>query len=410
MNEMKNKISKIIPINPIVPIVTIVTVATLFLTGCYREPPVHLYDWENPGIELPWVDVKLDLYWGSSDWRSEWYYGKCGQEGGWDAEDKRIFGELEYVEPSNFFVYRYFTDNVPYGKRTILRDAYISGRTFRAKYDWGFWDILAWNDVKTIDGVQSLVFSESQSLDDDIVSSTNQTMHSSRYHAPRYQNSFYEPEQLFSACERGIEIDQNLKDFVYIPEEQIWLRKLDMMLEPLTYIYLPQIILHHNINPVNNERRIKPDSESETQTYDANISGMARSTNLNTGVSGTDAIAVSYKMRFKKDMDMRGETVDIVGGRLMTFGICGQNGNRVSRAEESIDKERHFIDINMQFYNGMDSTFVFDVTDQVRKRYRGGVITIELDMDTVPVPRRPGGSGFDAVVKEFDEETHVIEL
>ena len=58
----------------------------------------------------------------------------------------------------------------------------------------------------------------------------------------------------------------------------------------------------------------------------------------------------------------------------------------------------------MQFNNGKDSTFVFDVTDQVRKLFRGGVITIDLDMDTVPVPSRPGGSGFDAVVKDFEEK------
>ena len=61
------------------------------------------------------------------------------------------------------------------------------------------------------------------------------------------------------------------------------------------------------------------------------------------------------------------------------------------------------MDCTMQFYNGMDSTFVFDVTDQVRKLYKGGVITVELDMDTVPTPLRPGGSGFDAVVKEMED-------
>ena len=57
----------------------------------------------------------------------------------------------------------------------------------------------------------------------------------------------------------------------------------------------------------------------------------------------------------------------------------------------------------MQFNNGMDSTFVFDVTDQVRKLYKGGVITVELDMDTVPIPQRSGGSGFNAVVKDTED-------
>jgi hypothetical protein len=65
----------------------------------------------------------------------------------------------------------------------------------------------------------------------------------------------------------------------------------------------------------------------------------------------------------------------------------------------------------MQFNNGMDSTFVFDVTKQVKERYKGGVITVELDMDTVPIPQRSGGSGFKAVVKDFEDGgTHEFEM
>ena len=106
----------------------------------------------------------------------------------------------------------------------------------------------------------------------------------------------------------------------------------------------------------------------------------------------------------KNDKDFKaGEKVDIAGGRIMTFGICGLNANRVSHVDDKLDSERHYLDLNMTFNNGMDSTFVFDVTDQVRKRYKGGVITIELDVDTVPIPRRKGGSGFNAVVKDYED-------
>lgn len=68
------------------------------------------------------------------------------------------------------------------------------------------------------------------------------------------------------------------------------------------------------------------------------------------------------------------------------------------------------MDVNFHFSNGNDSTLVFDVTDQVRKRYKGGVITIDLDVDTVRIPSRTGGSGFDAIVDEFEEELHEIEV
>ncbi len=373
-------------------IMMLLLLALLALSSCYREPPLHLYDIDNPALALPIVELSLDTYWNydgnlgiNYDWRAEWYYG-------WDDEDRRIFGELEYEEPTKFFLRRYYTGNEKEGTRIERRNAYISGRTFRASYDWGFWDILAWNDVKTIDGVQSLNFDEKSSYDEDILAYTNTTMYSSRYYAPRYQNSFYEPEQLFSACEKGVEINKNLDGFEYDEENDIWIRKLNMYLEPLTYIYLPQIILHNNRGRINGVQGI------------ANLSGMARFTSLNSGIAGTDAIAVNFNVRLKNDKDFKaGEKVDIAGGRIMTFGICGLNANRVSHVDNKLDSERHYLDLNMTFNNGMDSTFVFDVTDQVRKRYKGGVITIELDMDTVPIPRRKGGSGFNAVVKDYED-------
>ncbi len=380
-------------------IMMLLLLALLALSSCYREPPLHLYDIDSPAVALPIVELSLDTYWDydgnlgiNYDWRAEWYYG-------WDDEDRSIFGELEYEEPTKFFLRRYYTGEVKEGTRIDKKNAYVSGRTFRAPYDWGFWDILAWNDVKTIDGVQSLQIDEKSSYDEDIIASTGTTMYSSRYHAPRYQNSFYEPEQLFSACEKGVEINKNLDGFEFDEDNNIWIRKLNMYLEPLTYIYLPQIILH------NNNGRI------DQVTSNGNISGMARFADINTGFAGEDAIAVNFKMRLKTNKDFKaGEKVDIVGGRLMTFGICGQNANRITRADEENDTEHHYIDVQLQFNNGMDSIFVFDVTDQVRKRYKGGVITVELDMDTVPTPKRSGGSGFNAIVKGFEEELHEIEI
>jgi hypothetical protein len=107
---------------------------------------------------------------------------------------------------------------------------------------------------------------------------------------------------------------------------------------------------------------------------------------------------------------MNGEKVDIAGGRLLNFGLCGHACGRLHSKQEVHDTEKHYMDVKLLFNNGIDSTFVFDVTQQVRDRYKGGVLTVELDMDTISVPSRSGGSGFDAVVKEFEEETHEIEM
>lgn len=362
----------------------------LVFVGCKREPVLHLYDAADVDFNLPVVDLSLEVYWDYEmsydvhyDWQAEWYYG-------WDAIDEEIFGELGYTKPSVFNLRRYYTGETPYTPHTSVQNDVIHGTHFQGRYNWGFWDLLIWNDINTIDGVQSLIFDESTSLDY-VTAYTNMTMQSSRYHAPRYTRSFYAPEPLFAAYSQGIEIDPSLKGFEYDAERNVYVRRLNMVMEPVTYIYLTQVILHNN-----NGRVTSVDGSS-------NLSGMARSVVLNTGVAGSDAITVYYNTRFKKGCHKNQELVDIVGGRLMTFGICNLNPNRVSRAADIKDGVRHYMDCTMQFNNGMDSTFVFDVTDQVRKLYKGGVITVELNMDTVPIPQRSGGSGFDAVVKDTED-------
>ena len=375
----------------------IIAAVMSLLVCCIREPELHLFDGGDIEIELPLVELELDAYWDyemsygiTYDWRAEWYYG-------WYAVDQELFGSLGYTEPSVFHLRRYFTGSTPLANHTSVVANTITGKSFYGKYSWGFWDILVWNDVNTIGGVQSLNFDEQTSLDY-VLAYTNQTMVASRYEAPKYTRAFYEPEPLFSAYHQGIEIDRELTGFEYDPIRNVYVKKLDMLLEPITYIYLTQVILHHNRGKI-----VGIDGSGM-------LSGFARSTVVNTGISGEDIITVYFNTRFKKNCDMNGEPVDIAGGRLLTFGISGQNANRIKHIEDVKDKANHYLDITMQFNNGMDSTFVFDVTDQVRKRWKGGVITVELDMDTVRIPSRSGGSAFDAVVKEFEEETHDFPL
>ncbi len=368
------------------------------LTACEREPVLHLYDMQDVVLDLPVVDLELKIFWdyeiggiGTYNWTSEWYYG-------WDETDREIFGELGYTEPSKFELRRYYTGNVPYAPHSIMMADKVEGTHFTGVYNWGYWDILCWNEINTLDGVQNIVFDETSSLDS-VTARTNQSMQSSRYQAPRYTRAFYAPEALFAAYEQAIDINEDLEGFAYDEKRNIYVKTLNMMLHPITYIYLTQVILH------NNNGRI------EGVDGTASLSGMSRTTTLNTGVTGMDAITVAFGTRLKTGRQKSGETVDIVGGRLMTFGMCGVNANKLTSTDELHDPNRHYMDLNMRFNNGIDSTFVFDVTNQVRSRYKGGVITVELDMDTVPIPRHKNGTGFDAVVEDFEDGgTHEFEM
>lgn len=376
-------------------------------TSCEREPVLHLYDSANAEFEFPAVDLDLQVLWNyeigyniTYDWKAEWNYG-------WDLEDVQIFGEIGYAEPKVFQLRRYYLGDEPNAPHTRVQSHTLEKAHFQGNFEWGFWDLLIWNEVHTLDGVQSLVFDETTTLDH-VTAETHPTMQSSRYQAPRYTTSFYAPEALFAAYDTNVEIDRDLSGFEFDEERNIYVKKLNMTLRPITYIYLTQVILHHN-----NGRIAQVDGN-------ANLSGMARTTTLNTGMTGDDPVTIYFNTRLKKDMplipydaataqdpaataDPTAERVDIIGGRLLSFGLCNTAANRVTRADDLTDTHRHYLDVSVQFNNGMDSTLVFDVTKQVRERYKGGVISVELDMDTVPIPQRAGGSGFNAVVKDIED-------
>ena len=372
----------------------------LALMSCEREPVLYLHHDNQVNFDFAVIELSLDVYWDynigfntSYDWRTDWYYG-------WDDEDNRIFGHLGYVMPTAFNIRRYYMGESGQDHHTQVESYHIEGHSYTGEFRYGYWDLLAWNEIGQ--EVQSVVIDETSSLDS-VTASTNQTMNQVRYN-PRYTHSFNQPEELFAGYEQNLNIDKNLEGFTYDSVRNVYVKQLNLLLEPRSYIYLTQIILHHNHGRVTGTSGI------------SNLSGMARSTNLNTGVAGSDPVTVSYDVRMKRDVTVKGEQVDIIGGRLVTFGLCGLNPNAIStrgnggQPTRANDRKRHLLDVDMQFNNGTDSTLVFDVTEQIARRFRGGVITIDLDMDTVPIPHRSGGSAFDAVVDDYDEEIHVIEM
>lgn len=365
------------------------------LISCQRTPDLHLHD-PSHNADQPEVHLDINVLWNYDigyDWQAEWSYG-------WDELDEATMGKLGYTEPKSFDLRRYYLGDIHDQPHHSVENFIVDGNVFRTHYHYGYYDLLTWNRIITPDMVQSIVFDETTSLDSVMVSTEVSKM-TSRYQAPLYDHAFNQPEELFADYERDIHISKNMEDFEgYDEETQTYYKKMQMHLAPVTYIYLTQVRLHNNKSRVIN-------TEGE-----ANLSGMARQVTLNSGITGKDVVTVHYFTRFKKDCVIKdtGESVDIIGGRCLTFGVPNQNPNLVTKAEDLNDRVKHYMDVHMLFYNGMDSTMVFDVSEQVRKRYRGGVITIDLNVDTIPIPSRGGGSAFDAVVKEFDEENFYIDI
>lgn len=384
----------------------------LTLTACRRQPPLHLVDREVP-VEFETTDVIVDIdaLWDYDIdylWRKEWFYG-------WDEQDERIFGTWNIQDPHAYNIRRYWTQMDPDGPHTSVLKDFIYGNRFRGRYKLGYYDLLVWNDVITLDGVQSLHFDEESTLEY-VTAYTNQSNTHTHVpqHAPAYNQpirpgyAFYQPEFLFAGDHDNLLVTEDPEDYDYF-EDGTWYKLVPMMLTPVTYIYLTQVVLHHNQNRI------------EGIDGSANITGMARSVNLKSHITSSQDISVTYPVRMKKHLPFTSsdgttdDNADIVGGRAFTFGLTGTNPYQVTRAnytynQIALSRIHNYLEVNMIFNNGLDSTFVFNVTDQVREHFKGGVITVELDVDTVPIPTRGGGSGFDAAVQDFEEETHEFEM
>lgn len=384
------------------------------LASCQRQPPLYLVDREsNVEFETSRIILDVDVLWEyelSYDWRAEWSYG-------WDVFDDSLFGSWNIQEPGIFNVRRYFTGEDPYAKHNSVLSSTVYGTRIQDKYKLGYYDILLWNDVNTIDGVQSLHFDEETSLEY-VTAFTNQaTSHTSvPHHSPSYTQpyksgyAFYQPEFLFAGDYDNLHVSDDPADYdSLIVETNTWYKFVPIIMTPVTYIYLTQVIIHNNKNKI------------AGIDGSANLSGMARSVNMKTHVSSEQDVSVNYPMRMKQHVILTDsinntkEDVDIIGGRTITFGLTGVDPYQITKANPSYEKIYqsnipNYLEVNMLFNNGRDSTLIFDVTDQVRERYKGGVITVHINADDIPIPGKGGGSLFDAEVEDFEEETHEFEM
>lgn len=377
----------------------ILMAVTTMMVSCRRDPILHFHKFAALDLDMPIVALSLDTYWQYDidyDWDAEWHYG-------WDDTDRYIFGELGYTDPEAFHLRRYFLGDDPNAKHTEMKADFVVGTQFKGNYKYGWYDMLVWSDVETLDGVQALIFDESNL--DNVYAYTNYShVLVNKYPQLKSEYAVYQPELLLVGGRNGEHITNNPDDYDHYDEElECYVRKIDMKLQPVTYIYLTQVLIKHNNGKITNVEG------------SANFSGMSHGVSLNTAMTDTTAVSVNYGVRFKKDITLTkaaGDVVDVVGGRLLTFGMCGINPHALQESKAALARPdiRNYMDMKMIFANGLDSTFVFDVTDQVQKLFRGGVITVEMDMDTIPVPKRPGGSAFDAVVLDPEEEIHEIEM
>lgn len=378
---------------------TLLTTLCLCLASCI-EPPLHLPA-EEVMIETPVVLTEMEAVWNLDvDWQTQWHYG-------WDMEDETRWGKIDYPEPTSFEVRRYYLGEAPGGPHTAgTTDGFtIQGNSFRRTFQFGYYDLLLWSNIDSPDGTQVLLVDDSNL--DEVTATTTVTRGLTRSDSEEgHVTALYnQPEIFYSTYPEDVYISRNFEDYDYFNEEEgVWVKRINATLQPLVYLYLVQVVLHHNNGRITGT------------SGDAALSAMASGTSVNTGHTHNTPCMVYFDTRMKRDVELEGETVDIIGGRLTTFGLCDMQPYwENTRAQYSGTRSElpNYLYVTLRFSNGVETTLSAPVTEQVQAQCHGGVITLHLDCNDIEVPHPddPGeGNLFVPTVEDYEHVDYDIPL
>lgn len=354
-----------------------------------HEPLLHIKGTTavQPQIEQ---DVSIDMMW-EADWQAHWQVD-------WDTEAK---GEIGYTAPESYHM-NYFRsgESTPAGERDMMSGG------IRLSLDYGNYDLLLYNN-----DYESLRIDHT-----DDWSNVTATTDSDPYAQPLPDSITPNgalrrmPEQLFSMYAKDVHVSDNLDDYEYLPDEGVYLLRINSELLPRTFIYLLQVELKNNNGRV-------------TGCGSSTIDGLASSVNLLTAINGDTPIAHQFSSFYQEKTGEDGNPLCLIGGRMTTFGLCGispwEEGKAAKEGEAAKNSKvadgtirtlsrtdvTNTCYVLLHYSNGGQRYVRIDITEQMRGKLTGGVINITLDLNDYTDPK-PNDGGFNADVDGWGEENH----
>ena len=373
----------------IAPWVFVALLLTSIITGCQRKD-LYLAQRGTLNIDVSVYDIPLDLLWGL-DWKTEWQY----------LWDESLYGPIGYTEPTGIRANVYTLDETNQRFRYTTRNLPKTGGkvslTTRQSYDMVFYN----NDTEYI------LFSTDEA--NDYFYATTRSNTKAAY--TRSYDHYNQPDQLFGTYLHDLYVtdDPDAYEMSY-DEEGIpyYVFEVNATLDPYTFIYLYQVMVLNNDDDAG--KRI-------TGCEGISVDGLAGGVDLFTRVTDSlNLVTITQEetMPMLTDRALRlpdgtETTGDIFAARIMTWGIPGidplaQNATRTeAQPQDSIGAG-----IGLIMRNGTVYPIQRNITEQIKQRPAGGVITIVIDAAEIPDSiiggkPKPGG-GFDASVDNWENE------
>ena len=329
--------------------------------------------------------VKIETMW-QANWQEKWQVD-------WD---EKTHGKIGYTQPETYHMDYFMANGDWIGQRDM------AGNSIRIDLGHGTYDLLTYNN-----DTQNIRLSQADDWSSLVASTDAETNVVLPDTLRRKLDIRQMPDELFSMYATNVVVSDRLEDYTYIPEENIYLLKLNADLTPRTFIYLIQVELK------NNNGKVK-DGGNMT------VTGLASSVDLLSRRNGNEAIAHHFgtvfqsegttsKKNSRTDDSSQEEShgSDFIGGRLVTFGLPDCIPGETLPDETT--QERNLCYVVLKFSNGYRGCIPVDITDQMRALPRGGVINIVMDVEKIPEPSG-GNGGWGIGVNDWDQEDHQQEI
>jgi hypothetical protein len=384
----------------IAPIAIVMTFIATMLVGCHRKP-LYLAQRGNMSLGTAIIELDLDLLWGTS-WKEQLQYP-------WDDAKHGVLG---YSEPVNVRTIIYRLEDG--ARQSVPVDAHFGFRQEDKRVNLATnetYDLVFHSDGEHV-GVTSVIM---QDYANGFGYETNIAVtnggHKAVRSSTRQDYEYNQPDQIFGTLVSDRYISDNPDDYIMRVDEDgvvSWVDTIQATLEPYTLIYLFQIIVINN--------RDMNDVAIIDRVDKVTITGMASSVDLNTRRTGTTLAAVSTEYGDVKERiadypltlpDGTRDTADIMAARVQTWGLPGiVPVVEVTRGGVE-DLASTYLFIYPTLGNGLSiEPLQYDVTELMKERPGGGVITIVIDAekeipeDLIYLPESDGG--FDATVNDWE--------
>lgn len=373
----------------IAPWLFVAILLTGLTTGCERKD-LYLAQRGTLNIDVSVYDIQLDLLWGL-DWKTEWQY----------LWDESLYGPIGYTEPTGIRANVYTLDETNQRFRYTTRNLPKTGGkvslTTRQSYDMVFYN----NDTEYI------LFSTDEA--NDYFYATTRSNTKAAY--TRSYSHYNQPDQLFGTYLHDLYVTDDPEAYEMSYDEEgipYYVFEVNATLDPYTFIYLYQVMVLNNDDDAG--KRI-------TGCEGISVDGLAGGVDLFTRVTDSlNLVTITQEetMPMLTDRALRlpdgtETTGDIFAARIMTWGIPGidplaQNATRTeAQPQDSIGAG-----IGLIMRNGTVYPIQRNITEQIKQRPAGGVITIVIDAAEIPdsiIGNKPKpGGGFDASVDNWKNE------